>query len=50
MVTHEDDIAAYAERKIVIRDGQITEDIRTTSCQVEMKSYLLVLRLALSGI
>lgn len=29
MVTHEDDIAAYAERKIVIRDGQITEDIRT---------------------
>ncbi|TDF42165.1 ABC transporter ATP-binding protein [Alteromonadaceae bacterium M269] len=26
MVTHEDDIAAYAKRRIVMRDGQILED------------------------
>ena len=26
MVTHEDDIAAYARRRIVMRDGQILED------------------------
>lgn len=28
MVTHEPEIAAYAKRKIVLRDGVITEDIR----------------------
>jgi ABC-type lipoprotein export system ATPase subunit len=26
MVTHEDDIAAYAKRKIVMRDGLVVED------------------------
>ena len=26
MVTHEPEIADYAKRKIVIRDGEITED------------------------
>ncbi|MGC4387027.1 ATP-binding cassette domain-containing protein, partial [Streptococcus suis] len=28
MVTHEPEIAAYAKRKIVLRDGVITEDSR----------------------
>lgn len=28
MVTHEPDIAAYASRRIVLRDGVITEDLR----------------------
>ena len=26
MVTHEDDIAAYAKRHVVMRDGKITKD------------------------
>jgi putative ABC transport system ATP-binding protein len=28
MVTHEDDIAAYAKRKIVMRDGLVVEDTK----------------------
>ncbi|MCP8967721.1 ABC transporter ATP-binding protein [Ectobacillus ponti] len=30
MVTHEDEVAAYARRRIMIRDGRITEDRRNT--------------------
>ncbi len=29
LVTHEDDIAAYARRRITLRDGKISEDIKT---------------------
>jgi putative ABC transport system ATP-binding protein len=29
LVTHEDDIAAHAHRRIVLRDGQIVEDMQT---------------------
>jgi putative ABC transport system ATP-binding protein len=29
LVTHEDDIAAHAQRRIVLRDGQIVEDTKT---------------------
>jgi putative ABC transport system ATP-binding protein len=28
MVTHEDDIAAYAKRQLVMRDGKLVKDIR----------------------
>jgi ABC-type lipoprotein export system ATPase subunit len=30
-VTHEPDIAAYAARQIVIKDGQVQEDRRTAA-------------------
>ena len=30
MVTHEADIAAWAQRRLVFRDGQIVEDVRQT--------------------
>ncbi len=33
IVTHEADIAAYAKRKIVFRDGQIVEDVRQRGYQ-----------------
>lgn len=33
MVTHEDDIAAYAKRQIVMRDGKILKQIRKDSAQ-----------------
>lgn len=29
LVTHEDDIAAYAKRRITLRDGKIADDVRT---------------------
>lgn len=29
LVTHEDDIAAYARRRITLRDGKVSEDIKT---------------------
>ncbi len=28
LVTHEDDISAYAQRKIMLRDGRISDDVR----------------------
>jgi putative ABC transport system ATP-binding protein len=28
MVTHEDDIAAYAKRQLVMRDGKLVKDVR----------------------
>ena len=28
MVTHEDDIAAYAKRQLLMRDGKLVKDIR----------------------
>lgn len=28
LVTHESDIAAYASRELVMKDGQITQDVR----------------------
>jgi energy-coupling factor transporter ATP-binding protein EcfA2 len=28
IVTHESDVAAWARRKLVFRDGQIVEDVR----------------------
>ncbi len=31
MVTHEADIAAYADRIVTMRDGQIVSDVRPTS-------------------
>jgi ABC-type lipoprotein export system ATPase subunit len=31
IVTHEPDIAAYAERVIVLRDGQVVEDRKRAS-------------------
>ncbi|MBH0191537.1 MAG: macrolide ABC transporter ATP-binding protein, partial [Nitrospira sp.] len=31
LVTHETDIAAYAEREIVIKDGRVLTDRRTKS-------------------
>jgi putative ABC transport system ATP-binding protein len=31
LVTHESDIAAYASREIIMKDGQVVQDIRRTS-------------------
>jgi putative ABC transport system ATP-binding protein len=31
MVTHEDDIAAYAQRKVIFADGQIRSDLRVAA-------------------
>jgi ABC-type lipoprotein export system ATPase subunit len=28
MATHEDDIAAYAKRQLVMRDGRLVKDVR----------------------
>ncbi|ACF46172.1 ABC transporter related [Prosthecochloris aestuarii DSM 271] len=34
MVTHENDIAAYADRIIIMRDGQILSDERKSGCEI----------------
>lgn len=36
MVTHEDDIANYAKRKVVMRDGQVIEDVLNISMTKEL--------------
>lgn len=35
MITHEDEIAAYAQRKIILRDGLISEDSRNVKLKIK---------------
>jgi energy-coupling factor transporter ATP-binding protein EcfA2 len=39
LVTHESDIAAWARRKIVFRDGHIVEDVRQHSAGVRRSQF-----------
>ena len=50
MVTHETDIAAWAGRRVVFRDGRIVEDVRQAPRRVRGMNFTAALRSALRAL